>query len=139
MDILSGNLFETNEVLSKVQRNLSFRVSSARKMLTGVRGESEMSPMSRRKQIREHRLDLLGIKSDSEEDVSSSSSPSRSYDTSGSSSQDTSEDDPGRISTTSTSGYSGTDYSGKHRIESMSEVARGTRDRAENNGFSDPS
>jgi len=89
MDILSGNLMDTGELLNKVQRNMSFRVTSARDMITGIRGESEMSPLQRRRQIRQNRLDLIGMGSDEDMSAGHEGDDSGSMNTSSTSSGST--------------------------------------------------
>jgi len=135
MDILSGNLMDTGELLNKLQRNMSFRVTSARDMVTGIRGESEMSPLQRRRQIRQNRLDLIGMGSDEDMSASGDSTDSDSMNTS---SVSTSTDQSSPISQSSTSSVnnSASSTSTSSSTPSMSEVDKGTKSRADDSGFS---
>ena len=62
MNILSGNMMDTGEMLDKLQSNIAFRVTSARDMVMGIAGESSMSPMQRRREIRQRRMELFGMR-----------------------------------------------------------------------------
>lgn len=135
MDILSGNLMDTGELLNKVQRNMSFRVTSARDMITGIRGESEMSPLQRRRQIRQNRLDLVGMGSDEDMSAGHGSDDSDSMNTSSTSSMSSGSSSISQSSTSSSSG-SGSYSSSSSSTPSMSEVDRGTKSRADDSGFS---
>lgn len=129
MNVLTGDRMSTQEFIDKLQSNIAFRVTSARDMLTSIRGESAMNPLDRRRQIRQNRLELLGFTGD--EDVSAGhvdESPAEmSEDSTGS----------GRISGTRNRGGNGGDTSVSHDVPSMDEVNRGTKRRAEDNGFYD--
>jgi len=126
MNILSGNMLDTGELVEQVRNNMGFRISSAREMITGIRDESAMSPMERRRQLRQNRLSLIGMGSD--DDVSASAEDMRSTDTSQVSS--------GSISTSSTSRRRDSVNSNPSQVPSMDEVDRGTKSRAEESGFS---
>ena len=126
---------DTGELLNKLQRNMSFRVTSARDMVTGIRGESEMSPLQRRRQIRQNRLDLIGMGSDEDMSASGDSTDSDSMNTS---SVSTSTDQSSPISQSSTSSVnnSASSTSTSSSTPSMSEVDKGTKSRADDSGFS---
>lgn len=126
MNILSGNMLDTGELVEQVRNNMGFRISSAREMITGIRDESAMSPMERRRQLRQNRLSLIGMGSD--DDVSASAEDMRTTDTSQVSS--------GSISTSSTSRRRDSVNSNPSQVPSMDEVDRGTKSRAEESGFS---
>jgi hypothetical protein len=113
----------TGELINQVQSNIRFRVTSARDMVMGITGESEMSPLQRRREIRNRRMSLVGMGESS--DDSSSSKPSNPTSSSGS------------ISTSGTThGGRGTENV-SDSIPSMSEVDEGTKARADNSGFSE--
>jgi len=119
----------TDELLAKLQRNVSFRVTSAREMITGIRGESQMSPLQRRRKIRENRLDLMGVGSD--DDLSQVDGNDG-----GTVGENKTPETSNQISTSS-SGESDSTSSVSDSTPSMSEVDIGTKSRAENSGFSD--
>jgi len=129
MNLLSGERLNTDELLAKLQRNVSFRVTSAREMITGIRGESQMSPLQRRRKIRENRLDLMGVGSD--DDLSQVDGNDG-----GTVGENKTPETSNQISTSS-SGESDSTSSVSDSTPSMSEVDIGTKSRAENSGFSD--
>lgn len=123
--LMSGDMFNMSEKLQKVRSNLSFRVNSAREVLMGVRSQSAMSPMDRRSELRQNRLELMGVRSEE----SSSSTESR-----------TSPSPSGRISTGGTSQSSSDSGMSSSTTSSddsplMSEVDAGTKQRAQDQGF----
>jgi len=119
----------TDELLAKLQRNVSFRVTSAREMITGIRGESQMSPLQRRRKIRENRLDLMGVGGD--DDLSQVDGNDG-----GTVGENKTPETSNQISTSS-SGESDSTSSVSDSTPSMSEVDIGTKSRAEDSGFSD--
>jgi len=129
MNLLSGERLNTDELLAKLQRNVSFRVTSAREMITGIRGESQMSPLQRRRKIRENRLDLMGVGSD--DDLSQVDGNDG-----GTVGENKTPETSNQISTSS-SGESDSTSSVSDSTPSMSEVDIGTKSRAEDSGFSD--
>lgn len=134
MNILSGDLMDTSELINQVQENITFRVTSARDMITGIRGESEMSPLQRRRRIRENRLKLIGMGPD--EDMSASDS--QTDEVSGTVGENFTPSTSNTISQGSTSGRnigSESNNSTSHGVPSMSETQMGTKGRAEDHGF----
>jgi len=134
MNILSGDLMDTSELINQVQENITFRVTSARDMITGIRGESEMSPLQRRRRIRENRLKLIGMGPD--EDMSASDS--QTDEVSGTVGENFTPSTSNTISQGSTSGRnigSESSNSTSHGVPSMSETQMGTKGRAEDHGF----
>lgn len=134
MNILSGDLMDTSELINQVQENITFRVTSARDMITGIRGESEMSPLQRRRRIRENRLKLIGMGPD--EDMSASDT--QTDDVSGTVGENLTPSTSNTISQGSTSGRnigSESSNSTSHGVPSMSETQMGTKGRAEDHGF----
>jgi hypothetical protein len=129
MNLLSGERLNTDELLAKLQRNVSFRVTSAREMITGIRGESQMSPLQRRRKIRENRLDLMGVGND--DDISQVDGNDG-----GTVGENKTPETSNQISTSS-SGESDSTSSVSDSTPSMSEVDIGTKSRAEDSGFSD--
>jgi hypothetical protein len=129
MNLLSGERLNTDELLAKLQRNVSFRVTSAREMITGIRGESQMSPLQRRRKIRENRLDLMGVGND--DDLSQVDGNDG-----GTVGENKTPETSNQISTSS-SGESDSTSSVSDSTPSMSEVDIGTKSRAEDSGFSD--
>jgi len=134
MNILSGDLMDTSELINQVQENITFRVTSARDMITGIRGESEMSPLQRRRRIRENRLKLIGMGPD--EDMSASDT--QTDEVSGTVGENLTPSTSNTISQGSTSGRnigSESSNSTSHGVPSMSETQMGTKGRAEDHGF----
>ena len=128
MNVLSGDRLDTGEMIDKLQSNVSFRITSAREMLTSIRGESSMSPMQRRRQLRQNRLELLGIRDG--EDFSSTHD-----DDSGTTGDNPTPNSSNQIGTSTTTSRT-TSKSTSHGTPSMSDVDAGTINRAQNNSFS---
>jgi len=125
---------DTSELINQVQENITFRVTSARDMITGIRGESEMSPLQRRRRIRENRLKLIGMGPD--EDMSASDT--QTDEVSGTVGENLTPSTSNTISQGSTSGRnigSQSSNSTSHGVPSMSETQMGTKGRAEDHGF----
>lgn len=116
---LSGSLVSDKDAFKQFKQNISFRIDSARDMLTGKTGPEGFSPLERRQAIRERRMELVGQALDMRGEDEVSSSVRRS-------SGSISEDD-----TSNTSSSSSTSSS----TPLMSEVNTGTKRRAENRGF----
>jgi len=118
--VLSGDMMSISDKLQKAKSNVGFRVNSAREMVMGIRGQTSMTPLERRSEIRQRRLELLGVR-----DEDSSSRPTRVPKSSNQISRDSSD---------GTSGMNNPDT-----VESdsplMSEVNVGTKARAEERGF----
>lgn len=123
MNILSGDMMSTGELLDQLKSNVRFRVTSARDMVMGIRGESSMSPIQRRRELRDNRLSLLGM--DSDEDVSSSETVEASEPVSS-----------GSIGVHTTKRKQDSVRSSSHGVPSMDEVDEGTKSRADESGFS---
>lgn len=124
-NILSGNGMSTGELINQVQSNIRFRITSARDMVMGIRGESEMSPLQRRRELRDRRMSLVGM--GSSDNGGSNGTPSNSTSSSGS------------ISRSSTAHGGGMSDTVSDDVPSMSEVDAGTKARAEESGFSEVS
>lgn len=132
MNILSGDLMDTSELINQLQDNITFRVTSARDMLAGIRGESEMSPLQRRRRIRENRLKLIGMGPD--EDLSSSDK--QTDEVSGTVGENMTPSTSNSISQGSTSrDTSSTTEVSSHDVPSMTETQAGTKGRADDHGF----
>ncbi|EGQ44090.1 MAG: hypothetical protein J07AB43_01490 [Candidatus Nanosalina sp. J07AB43] len=121
-NILSGDGIYSGEMMSQVQDNIRFRVQSAREMLTGIRDDSAMSPLQRRREIRNRRMSLVGMGSASMDGNGGDSGSS------GSSSN--------RISQSSTSHGASMSDTVSDDVPSMSEVGSTTKTRARNMGYS---
>jgi len=117
-DVMSGDFMQSSNVVEGVRSNLSFRVRSAREMLMGLNDASAVNPIERRMQIRNNRLELLGMRSSQSE--SGTSQPNDG----GLSS---------RVSTPQTSPSSSSTVDSNNKL--MSEVDRGTKARAQDRGF----
>ena len=123
---------DTSELINQVQENITFRVTSARDMLAGIRGESEMSPLQRRRRIRENRLKLIGMGPD--EDLSSSDE--QTDEVSGTVGENMTPSTSNSISQGSTSrDTSSTTEMSSHNVPSMTETQAGTKGRADDHGF----
>lgn len=123
--LMSGDLLSGSDRLQKVKSNVSFRLNSAREMITGLGGQEAMSPLERRMEIRQQRLELLGVSDSSDSDGS---------DTRGSSGSGISQPQRRRQSgnSSSTSSSSPSSPSGSPL---MSEVDKGTKARASDQGY----
>lgn len=122
---------DTSEMLDQVQENITFRVTSARDMITGIRGESEMSPLQRRRRIRENRLKLIGMGPD--EDMSATDDGEDEM--SGSVGENFTPETSSTISQSSTSDGGSEVDTDSHGVPSMSETQMGTKGRSEDHGF----
>ena len=130
---------DTSELINQVQENITFRVTSARDMLAGIRGESEMSPLQRRRRIRENRLKLIGMGPDEDmsaahdqtDEVSGTVGENLTPDTSNAISQGSTTNTSSRGRSTSSSGSDST----SHGVPSMTETQAGTKGRADDHGF----
>ena len=132
--MLSGNMLDTGAMLDQLQSNIAFRATSARDMIMGMAGESTMTPIQRRREIRERCMMLFGM--GSSDDDSDTTESDNSMDVS--QSQSLAEpSNPGNITTSATSTNSNSSNSVSHNVPSMSEVDAGTKSRAEDSGFSD--
>jgi len=123
MDILSGDRMNTGELMNQLKSNIRFRLTSARDMITGIRGESSMSPIQRRRELRNNRLSLIY----GDEDMSQSNGVDNS---------EMEEVASGNIGVTSTRRKADSVPSNPSDTPSMSEVNEGTKKRAEDSGFS---
>jgi len=117
----------TGELISQVQDNITFRVTSARDMIMGIRGQSSMSPIQRRREIRDRRLSLVGMGGSSEESTPSPDTRPN---------QSTASPTSGQIGTTTTTHGEAGSQTTKSSIPSMTEVDSGTKSRADESGFS---
>ena len=113
----------TGELVNQIKSNIRFRITSARDMITGIRGESSMSPIQRRRELRSNRLSLIY----GDEDMSESSEADVS---------EMEEVASGNIGVTSTRRKADSVPSNPSDTPSMSEVNEGTKKRAEDSGFS---
>lgn len=127
MNIISGARMSTGELISQVQDNITFRVTSARDMIMGIRGQSSMSPIQRRREIRDRRLSLVGMGGSSEEQTPSPDTRPN---------QSTTSPTSGQIGTTTTTHGGAGSQTTKSSIPSMTEVDSGTKSRADESGFS---
>ena len=118
----------TGELVTQVKDNLGYRVRSAREMLMGITGDSSMSPVQRRREIRNRRLSLVGMESSEENADVAKHTNGHSEDNESSS---------GQIGTTTTTHGGSGGGSTASSIPSMSEVDRGTKSRVDDSGFSD--
>jgi len=124
--LLSGNAISQDGVMEQLQENVQFRLQSARAMLMGDDTPSA-SPLQRRQALRDRRRELMGsvggplLGSGDDSDSGGSSSTS----TSGS----------GQIGTTTTTHSNSMSQNNDYTTPSMSDVDRGTKERAEDRGF----
>jgi hypothetical protein len=134
MNILSGNMMDTGEMLDRLQSNIAFRVTSARDMVMGIAGESSMSPMQRRREIRQRRMELFGMRN-TEDKTSATHNKSQMNNevASGSATMSGS----GNITMSSTDNNNGSSGTMSHSVPSMSDVDAGTKSRAEDTSFND--
>lgn len=124
--VLAGGVLSQANLLETIRSNLQFRMETAKQMVEGGTAEESMSPMDRRRQIRERRLQALrGSGSDS-----SGGSPSGNMEeVAGQSSSGSIGESQSTRSTSDTQDRtSGT--------PSMSEANAGTKQRATERGFS---
>jgi len=128
MNILSGNGMTTGQLINQLQDNITFRVTSARDMLTGLTGESEMSPLQRRREIRDRRLTLVGLGGDADMSSHAGGGNGGSDDASMS----------GQISDPMDHTRPAENETVSDNVPSMDEVDAGTRGRAQDSGFSEP-
>lgn len=119
LGMLSGGVLLDDNMMEKVQENINFRIQSARKMVTGQTDQRGTQPIERRMVLRERRLDLFNMGSDSSESgverVDSTSS--------------------GRIGDSQSTNRSSASKNVQSGTPSMSEVDRGTKQRASERGF----
>lgn len=118
LGLLSGGLLAQGDVVEKLQSNLNFRIQSAREMLSGDFGQEGASPLKRRQELRNRRMEILqGDGSDQSQSGSSTRGTSGSIGTSGTS-------DSGNSVSNKQSGP-----------PTMSEANAGTKKRAQEHGF----
>lgn len=120
-------------VLSRVQENLRFRLNSAQAMLLGGSNAQEAKPIERRKELMRRRRETLNeaLPGGSEDDPSTvsadtTSAVSRSSEGSG---------QIGQSSGGSGSRKKDAETTRPSKISTMSEVQRGTAERADEQGF----
>lgn len=120
-------------VLSRVQENLRFRLNSAQAMLLGGSNAQEAKPIERRKELMRRRRETLNeaLPGGSEDDPSTvsadtTSAVSRSSEGSG---------QIGQSSGGSESRKKDAETTRPSKISTMSEVQRGTAERADEQGF----
>lgn len=116
-------------IINQLRDNLQFRIRTAREMLMGTSNAQEAQPLERRKEIMRRRRDLV-VGSYHEDDMEHSSSRQASdragpeiRRSSGQINEDDSEDTVSEVATRSS------------RNPSMSDVNRGTAERAMDRGF----
>lgn len=115
------------EILSTIQENLKFRMNSFQAMIMGSSDVAEAEPLNRRREIMRRRREAaksLTGSSDDNDVESSSKKYGSSSDTSGSIG------DPGASSSSSNGGTV------TARTPSMSDINRGTLERAREQGYS---
>lgn len=125
LGILSGSALSQENIVEMLQSNINFRLDSARAMLQGGTEEMDVSPINRRQEIRDRRLDML-----SELDGPLSSIANRAAQAGGGGTKGSSSGSIGQSSSGTRSSRSV-----KSGTPSMSEVDRGTKKRAEERGF----
>ena len=117
--VMSGGLVDGGELVSRVQDNIQFRISTARSMLGGGDVSTSMSPVERRREIRERRVALLdAARSNSSANVSTQPG-----------------DSSGQITDSGTTTVSSDPGSREDSTPTMSEVDTGTKKRAEERGY----
>jgi len=117
--VMSGGLVDGGELVSRVQDNIQFRISTARSMLGGGDVSSSMSPVERRRELRERRVALLdAARSNSSANVSTQPG-----------------DSSGQITDSGTTTVSSDPGSRQDSTPTMSEVDTGTKKRAEERGY----
>lgn len=129
---LSGNGFNQNGFVDQLRQNIAFRVQSMTSVLMGVSTSDGMSPVERRQNLQQNRRQLLGqmpgpFGGDMGDDDSGGSSRSQST-RSGSRGS-------GQIGRTGTSPSSSDMDTVEASVPSMSNVSRGTKERADDRGF----
>jgi len=129
---LSGNGFSQGSLTTTARENLMFRVQSLTSVLMGATSTDGMSPMERRQKLRDNRRELMrqmpgplgGMMANIGNNDTTGSSP-----------------DSGRSSGSGQIGSTGTSQSSRSmdvvqdNTPSMSNVSRGTKERADNRGF----
>lgn len=129
---LSGNGFSQTDLPSQLRENVAFRVQSLTSVLMGATSTDGMGPMERRKQLQENRRNLMGqMPGPIGGMTGGSSGGSRSTSTT----TDTSPQGSGQISRTGTSPNRGSMDNVSDSTPSMSEVNRGTKERASDQGL----
>lgn len=131
MNILSGNGMSTSDAIEQLQSNVTFRLTSARDMLVSITGETKMTPMERRREIRDRRLRLFGLNGDEGMGIMNGGGHGTNGGSNGSSMS-------GQISTPEAQSTNANLESESASVPSMTDVQRGTKSRASNSGFSDP-
>jgi hypothetical protein len=131
MNILSGNGMSTSDAIEQLQSNVTFRLTSARDMLVSITGETKMTPMERRREIRDRRLRLFGLNGDEDMGIMNGGGRGTNDGSNGSSMS-------GQISTSEAQSTNANLESESASVPSMTDVQRGTKSRASNSGFSDP-
>jgi len=130
--MLPGSDLSQDGLMTQLQSNLRFRLNSARDMLVGSSESDAGSPIERRKQIRDRRRAMMGSVGGGLLGSGDSSGMGSGTSSSG---EGTSSRGSGNIGT-STSGNSGASSPmSAHSTPSMSDVDRGTKERAEDRGF----
>lgn len=129
---LSGNGFNQNGFVDQLRQNIAFRVQSMTSVLMGATSTDGMSPVERRQNLQQNRRMLLsqmpgplgGMMGDGGNDESSSSQSTSSMD-----------GGSGQIGTTGTSPSNSDMDMVDASVPSMSDVSRGTKERASERGF----
>jgi len=121
----------TSDAIEQLQSNVTFRLTSARDMLVSITGETKMTPMERRREIRDRRLRLFGLNGDEGMGIMNGGGHGTNGGSNGSSMS-------GQISTPEAQSTNANLESESASVPSMTDVQRGTKSRASNSGFSDP-
>jgi hypothetical protein len=129
---LSGNGFSQGSLTTTARENLMFRVQSITSVLMGATSTDGMSPIERRQKLQENRRKLMrempgplgGMMGDTADS-----------DMAGSNSGSGESEGSGQISSAGTSPSSSSMDTVQDSTPSMSNVSRGTKERADNRGF----
>lgn len=125
--ILTGAAATNEGIMKQVQSNIQFRLQSLRDMVSGQGGQTGLSPIERRQEIRQRRQSIIGAGSSSTESSTGSTGVKRTSPSRGS----------GSIGRTGTASSDQDSTTVQSHTPSMSEVDKGTRARAMDLGFED--
>jgi len=129
---LSGNGFSQGSLTTTARENLMFRVQSLTSVLMGATSTDGMSPMERRQKLQENRRKLIG---EMPGPIGKMVGDTGNSGTTGDSSNRSRSAGSGQISSTGTSRDSRSMDMVEDSTPSMSNVSRGTKERADNRGF----
>lgn len=129
---LSGNGFNQGGLTDQIRQNIAFRVQSMTSVLMGATSTDGMSPVERRQRLQENRRQLMGQLPGPMGGGSGSGTGNGSM---GGTTTDRRGEGSGQIGRTGTSPSQTDTGSVSDSTPSMSDVSRGTKERADDRGF----